>query len=178
MNRALGFALLAGFVLGSVSCSQARPAASARRPRFQSVTLLMRHRVFHDFQDQRAVRLGQDFLLGDTDYSGRVIEYVPDFEMDLNTRRTFSRSDQPNNPAFKIVVRKGKVPQDTSWAFLNMPPHFGRRAYYAFQVVRIDFADHAPLLADTNSVAPTTPPTRAVPPLRGDSASMDTASHR
>jgi hypothetical protein len=178
MTRAFGFALLTGFVLGSAVHAEAGPAASSRGPRFQSVTLLMRHRVFHDFQDRRRVRLNQDFLLGDTDYSGRVVEYLPDFEMDLDTRRTFSRSDQPNNPAFKIVVRKGKVPQDTSWAFLNMPPHFGRRAYYAFQVVRIDFADRAPLLADTNSVAPSAPPAPAVPPMRGDSASMDTARRR
>jgi hypothetical protein len=133
----------------------------------------MRHRVFHDFQDLERVKLNHEFRLGDTDYSARVVEYVPDFQMDLQTRKVVSRSSQPNNPGFKIIVRKSGVPQDTSWAFLNMPPHFGRRAYFAFQVLRIDFADHAPMLADTTAAAPA--PARPAAP---DSAARDTARPR
>jgi hypothetical protein len=76
--------------------------------------------------------------------------------MDLKRRRIFSLTDQPNNPAFKIIVRKGKVPQDTTWAFLKSPPHFGARSYFAFQVLRVDFADRPPLAADTTAAAPKT----------------------
>ncbi len=126
--------------------AQGRPAA---KPRVKTVTFSIRHRVFHDFRDLQTVRLNQDFILGDTDYQARIVRYVPEFEMDLASRKVVSRSDQPRNPAFEVIVRKGGVPQDTTWAFLNMPPHFGRRSYFAFHVVRIDFLGHEPMVADT-----------------------------
>jgi len=160
-----GLALLAGLVTMSLAHAQSAAPPAARGPRLDAVTLLIRHRVFQDFADVQKVRLNQDFILGDTEYTGRVVQYVPDFEMDLSTHRIVSRSEQPNNPAFRVIVRQNKVPQDTSWAFLNMPPHFGRRSYFAFQVVRIDFADHAPVLADTTTHRPAAPP----PPARPDS---------
>jgi len=159
MRHGIAFGLLAGLVVMQASHGLAKPEPSSRTPRVDAVTFSIRHRVFHDFRDVQRVRLNQDFLLGDTEYRGRVVQYVPDFEMDLKSRRVFSRSDQPNNPAFRVIVRKGKVPQDTSWAFLNMPPHFGRRSYFAFHVVRIDFLGHAPMLADTTA-APEAPATQ------------------
>jgi hypothetical protein len=145
--------LLVGLLaLPAVAADAPAPGAAAK-PRVKSVTFSIRHRVFHDFRDLQTVRLNEDFILGDTEYRARIVRYVPEFEMDLATRRVVSRSDQPRNPAFEVVVRKGNVPQDTSWAFLNMPPHFGRRAYFAFHVVRIDFTGHEPMLADTVSAA-------------------------
>ncbi len=174
MNRAWGIALVVGSVLGTIAFAQTKPAPASRGPRLQAVTLVIRNRVFHEFEDVERVKLNQEFLLGDSDYSARVVEYVPDFELDLDTRKVFSRTPQPNNPAFKVIVRKGKVPQDTSWAFINMPPHFGRRSYFAFQVVRIDFLDHAPVLADTAAAAPAGTPGA---PARADSASRDSAGH-
>lgn len=145
MRRAL-WIVLAVVAAGSVSVAPARAADS----RFQTVTFRIRHRVFHDFWDQQTVKPNQEFPLGDTEFSARVVRYVPDFQMDLATRRVFSVSDQPRNPAFQVIVRKGKVPQDTTWAFLvSSPPHFGARSYFAFQVVRVDFADRPPLRPDT-----------------------------
>ncbi len=73
--------------------------------------------------------------------------------MDLKSRKVFSRTSQPNNPAFKIIVREKKVPQDTTWAMLHMPPHFTMRSFLAFQVLRIDFVGRPPLMADTTSAA-------------------------
>jgi hypothetical protein len=123
--------------------------AAPRGPKLDSVTLVIRHRVFHDFRDAQTVKLNQDFILGDTDYSGRVVRYVPDFSMNLETRQITSMSEQPNNPAFQIIVRKKGVPQDTTWALFRMPPHFARKSFFGFQVVRVDFVDHAPMVADT-----------------------------
>jgi len=31
------------------------------------------------------------------------------------------------------------------WALLNMPPHFARKSMLSFKVLRIEFADHAPV---------------------------------
>jgi hypothetical protein len=124
-------------------------AAPAQRLKVKTVTLRMYHRVFHEFRDEARVGLRQDFPVGDTDYSARVVEFVPDFALDLEKHKVISRSSEPRNPAFHIVVRKQGVPQDTTWAFLNMPPHFARKSLIAFQVMRIDFENHAPVLADT-----------------------------
>ena len=174
MRRPVGLLLLT--VLLATSAGPARPAGgpAARGPRLDAVTLVVRHRVFHDFFDVQRVKLNQDFILGDTDFTGRVVQYVPDFEMDLASHRIVSRSEQPNNPAFRVVVRQNKTPQDTSWAFLNMPPHFGRHSYFAFQVVKVEFLDRAPLVADTTSRAPAAPAARpradssAAPPAPRD----------
>ena len=127
------------------------PARSQRSYRFDAVTLGVRHRVFHDFRDLHRVKLSEEFVLGDGDYRARVVQYLPDFQMDLGTRRYFSLSDQPNTPAFRIIVRKGKIPQDTTWAFLNNPPHFSARSYFAFQVLKVELPGRPPLLPDTTS---------------------------
>ena len=162
MRRGLRLGLLAGLLAGSSAWAGGAPASHG--PRLEAVTLGIQHRIFHDFHDVQRVKLNQEFLLGDSDYSARVVQYVPDFEMDLGTRKVISRSDQPNNPAFKIIVREKKVPQDTTWAFLNMPPHFGRRSFFAFHVLRIDFAGRAPLVADTTSEGPAAPRPPSPPP--------------
>lgn len=162
MRVILGIGLVAGLLIVSWAHGLAGPPAGAAR-RFQAVTLGVRHRVFPDFRDQHRVRLNREFPLGDTEYSARVIRYVPDFQMDLERRRVFSLSDQPRNPAFQIVVRRNHVPHDTSWAFLKSPPHFGTRAYFAFQVLRIDFDGGPPLLADSALVGPPAAAGRAAP---------------
>ncbi len=132
-----------------VAGAEAQTRAGGRPARFQSVTLLIRHRVFHDFEDEQTVKLRQDFILGDTDYHAKVVEYVPDFSMDLKSHKVVTKSPDPNNPAFRIIVYQGKVPQDTTWALINMPPHFARKSYFAFRVMRVDFIGHAPVLPDT-----------------------------
>ena len=160
MNRGIWIGLLAGVVVVSWAHAQAKPPGRAGATKFETVTLGVRHRVFHEFRDLHKVRIHRDFPLGDTEYSARVIRYVPDFQMDVERRRVFSLSDQPRNPAFQVVVRKNKTPHDTSWAFLKSPPHFGPRSYFAFQVLRIDFAGAPPLIADSSLVAPHAAPAR------------------
>ncbi len=154
MRRGIWIGLLIGMLVVSWAHGEAKAPAGTRGPRLDSVTLGIRHRVFQDFRDMQQVKLNQDFLLGDTEYSARVIQYLPDFQMDLERRKVFSLTDEPRNPAFRVVVRKNKVPHDTSWAFLKSPPHFGARSYFAFQVLRIDFVGAPPLLVDSSLVAP------------------------
>lgn len=105
----------------------------------KSVTVLMGHRVYPDFRDIQTAPLGKDFQVGETDYTARVVEFVPDFAIDGRTHKVVSRSNVPRNPACRIVVREGRVPKDTSWAFVNFPPHFSKRALISFRVVRIEF---------------------------------------
>jgi hypothetical protein len=157
----LAIATPAASATSGTAAPKSKAKASARGPRFQSVTFGIRHRVFHEFRDLHTVKLNEDFPLGDSEYSARVTRYLPDFQMDLHAHKIFSMSNQPRNPAFQVIVRKNKVPQDTSWAFLKSPPHFGARSYFAFQVLRIDFVDHEPLVADTSATAAA--PTHSMP---------------
>ncbi len=132
----------------------AAAAAKAVGPQLSSVTLIIRHRVFHDFVERSQVRLKQDFPIGASDYSARVTEFVPDFDMDLKTRKVTSRSVEPKNPAFHIVVREKGAPVDTTWAFLHLPPHFTRKSLLAFQVQRIDFVGRPAIVAADSGLSP------------------------
>lgn len=171
MRPGLWLALLIGLTLVPGALGQSKTVASSRAARFDAVTFGIRHRVFHQFRDLQRVKLNQDFPLGDTEFSARVVQYLPDFQMDLESRKVFSLTDQPRNPAFKVVVRKGKIPQDTTWAFLKSPPHFGARSYFAFQVLRVDFIGREPLLVDTMATAPASHGAPPKLPAARDSAS-------
>ena len=171
MRRGIGIGLLIGMLAVPATHGEAKAPAPARGPKLESVTLGIRHRVFPDFRDMQRVKLNRDFPLGDTEYSARVIQYLPDFQMDLERRKVFSLTDQPRNPAFRVVVRRNDVPHDTSWAFLKSPPHFGARSYFAFQVLRIDFVGAPPLLVDSSLVEPpATGRSHPAPPAAKDSA--------
>jgi hypothetical protein len=149
-----------------VGAAPAAPAteASGNRPayRLDTVTLGIRHRVFPDFVDLQKVHLKQRFVVGDTKYTAMVVDFVPDFAMALKSHKVISRSSEPNNPAFKIVVRLAGKAQDTTWAMLRMPPHFARNSMLAFKVARIDFIGRPPLVnADTTGDRPKSAPGRA-----------------
>ncbi|MBI5836550.1 MAG: hypothetical protein HZB25_04835 [Candidatus Eisenbacteria bacterium] len=161
--------ILIGLALSqSVAPSAAAPVARPAH-KLDSVTLGIRHRVFEDFRDLQKVRLKQKFIVGDTEYSASVVEYVPDFAMEMKSHKVISRSAEPRNPAFKIVVRLKGKPQDTTWAMLKMPPHFARNSMLAFKVARIDFIGREPIVnSDTTSdAAPAGGGTRKFPPSGG-----------
>ncbi|HET9251624.1 MAG TPA: hypothetical protein VFP58_05855 [Candidatus Eisenbacteria bacterium] len=153
-RRTLPLALAAAFLVGAAPASTPPSKANpAGKVKLRSVTLAIRHRVFHQFQDKHDAKLNQEFVIGDTEWSARVVRYVPDFAMELKTGKVVSRSPEPRNPAFQIVVRdKGKA-VDTTWAMLSMPPHFTRRSFLAFRVMRVDFDGREPMLADSAAVA-------------------------
>jgi hypothetical protein len=149
---------LAALLASPVPATAATPG---RAPQVASVVLGCRHRVFPDFLEVDSVRVKQAFPVGDTPYSAQVLEFVPDFAMDLKTHKVISRTTEPRNPAFRILVREKGVPQDTTWAFMSAMPHFARKSMLAFQVLRIDFLDRAPMLADS---LPAAAPAKVVKP--------------
>jgi hypothetical protein len=155
----------------------AQSADLAHARKVAHVDLVIRHRVFTDFVDQVKAVPAKPFGVGDTDYSATVIQYVPDFAMDIESGRIYSRTDQPNNPAFKIAVRQKDAPVDTTWALLDMPPHFARKSMLSFQVMRIEYTSGKPLLARVQAPPPATaaktlpaakaPPVAAAPGGKG-----------
>jgi hypothetical protein len=126
-------------------------------PRVLKVSLGVRHRVFADFAERSEATLGKVFQIGDSRYSATVTDFEPDFVIDLPSHSITSRSTEPRNPAFRIIVRDQGVPQDTTWAFLNMAPHFTRNSLLAFEILRIDFADRPPLLRDSTDLGRSKP---------------------
>lgn len=152
-GRAIGAGVLAGLVAGAAVAASAPPGAPTGSAgatgapatavlKLKTVDLHIFHRVFPNFHDHVDASLNKEFRIGDTEYTGTIIRFVPDFTMDLKTGKISTRSQQPKNPAWRIVVRKNGVPQDTSWAFLNMAPHFGQRSLLAFLAVRATFENH------------------------------------
>lgn len=123
--------------------------AAAPAPKLKSVTIAIRNRIFHEFADQQTIPQGKSFIIGDTDYSAKIVQYVPDFAMDLSSGKVLSRSQEPKNPAFKLIVSQKGKPQDTTWAMMSLPPHFTRRSFLAFKVMRIDFVGRAPIVVDS-----------------------------
>ena len=148
----LAGAMLLLFLSGTIGAKPATAPIASHAAPVKTVTLAMRHRIFKNFSDVQTVTLQKEFPVGDSDFSARVIRYVPDFAMELKTGKVISRSNEPKNPAFQIIVREKKVPQDTAWAFLNLPPHFGRKSMLAFKIVRIDLVGAPPVVADTTRV--------------------------
>ncbi len=142
----VGLGLMVALVL-----SGAGPASVVQKLKVKSVTLGMGHRVYTDFYDEATVRLGEEFRVGDSDYTARVTEFIPDFAMEMKSRRVISRSNEPNNPAFHVLVRRNGVPDDTTWAFLDMPPHFAMKSMLAFKILKIEFDNHAPIAAKRDS---------------------------
>lgn len=127
--------------------------AAGKSPGFKTVTLRVGHRVFPNWSEDHTVALREGFQIGDSEMSAEVIRYEPDFAIIGRTKKISSRTSEPNNPAFQIVVYESDAPRDTTWAFLNMPPHFSTRSTVAFKVMRIDFQGRKPLVnRDTTAV--------------------------
>ncbi len=124
------------------SAPAARPAPGAAL-RVSKLSFTIGHRVFTEFRDQVSVKLHESFRAGDSEYSAKAVEFQPDFTMDLKSRKVTSRSSEPRNPAVRVIVWKNGVPQDTSWAFLNMPPHYARNSMLAFRLTHVEFENHA-----------------------------------
>ena len=178
-SHTLALGLVCAGVLAGIASAQGAPvktvatpskpanapvAAPAETLRVDRCTLTVGHRVFTDFRDRITVPLHEEVVIGDSDWSAEVVEFQPDFTMDLATRKVGSRSLAPHNPAVRVIVSKGGTPQDTSWAFLKMPPHFGRKSMLAFQLTRVTFTNHAPVEADSALLASPPPHAPMTPP--------------
>jgi len=150
----LGLGLAVGLVVGGTAVAGAADRQAPAAPlKVSTVSFVIGHRVFTEFRDQVTVKMNEDFRVGDSDYSARVVEFQPDFTMDLKNRRVTSRSQAPHNPAVRVRVWKSGAPDDTLWAFLNMPPHFARNSMLAFRLTELTFANHAPVRATEDTTA-------------------------
>lgn len=164
-------------LIGAMAASTSYGAPTTSGPaRVASVTLVIGNRAFPEFADRQQVKLNQEFPVGDTEYTARIVQYVPDFTMDMKTRKVSSRSSEPKNPAFKIIVKQKKVPQDTTWAMINMMPHYTRNSMLAFRVDRIDFIGRAPVVRP-DSTSQMKKPSPMPPPSAPPAPKADQVKH-
>lgn len=93
------------------------------------------NRMFPDWHEDRRARLQQPFVIGDTENSAVVTKLLPDFRIVDGRPKSISKS--MNNPAVRVMVYKGETAVDSSWAFLNFPPHFSAHEFYTFRLQEI-----------------------------------------
>lgn len=115
-------------------------------PTVNTVTIRVRHRVWAKFKEEATVEIGEEFQVGDTEFTALVDRFIPDFAMKMQSKEIISRTPEPNNPAVRIIVMENDEPADTTWAFTQELPHYGRLSLLAFQIIRIDFADREPIV--------------------------------
>ena len=147
------FVGLAVALLAGGAAPAAGPGSPARPLKVENVTLRVLNRVFPDFREEDTVRMREEFRVGDSQYTAKVVEFVPDFSLDLKNHRVVSRSNEPKNPAVRVIVKEKGVPRDTSWAFLNFAPHFATKNILGFQILRIEFLGRPPLVAPDTAAA-------------------------
>lgn len=105
-----------------------------------SVVLFIGNRMFPDFADIMSTPMHRRNTVGDSDFSFQVLAFNPDFFINDSTKTVIQRSDEPKNPAFRIMVYKDNAPVDSSWAFYNLDvPHFSRTSALWFKVLCFDY---------------------------------------
>ena len=93
-------------------------------------------RLYPDWSEEQRLRLHEIFYLGDSEFTARIERFVPDFRMGKKGK-ILNFSEELKNPAAQVVVYNDTTAADTSWAFLNFPPHFSPRSFFTFQLKEI-----------------------------------------
>ena len=97
--------------------------------------LQLGNRLYPEWKEERGVHLHERFIIGDTEYTAMVTKLLPDFRIIDGKPGSLSR--QMNNPAARVMVYRGGSAADSSWAFLNFPPHFSPRSFFTFQLKEV-----------------------------------------
>lgn len=92
-------------------------------------------RLYPDWAETTRVHLHEPFHIGDTEFTGVVSEFLPDFR--IIDGKIVSVTDQMANPAAHVFVHGDSAAADSSWAFLNFPPHFSPRSFFTFQLTEV-----------------------------------------
>ena len=92
-------------------------------------------RLYPDWSDTVEVPIGERFYLGDSEYTAELRRFMPDMRM--KGGEAINVSLELNNPAVEVMLYSGDAVADSSWAFLNFPPHFSADEFFTFQLKRI-----------------------------------------
>jgi len=93
-------------------------------------------RLYPDWKEERRVHIGEHFVLADTKNEAFVEALYPDFRM--VDGKGASIADSLGNPAIRVFVQRDSALVDSTWAFLNFPPHFSPKSFFTFQLKGIE----------------------------------------
>jgi len=93
------------------------------------------HKLYPDWKEEHEVHLNQEFWLGDLPFRGVIRWFLPDFKI-IDGRIT-NASPALENPSIFVVVLGDTAAVDSSWAFLNFPPHTSQTQFFTFQLEEI-----------------------------------------
>lgn len=95
------------------------------------------NRNYPGWREEWQVRLGETFYLGDSKFTARAERFVSDFRIN-DSGEILNYSNELKNPAAQVVVYGDSAATDTTWAFMNFPPHFSPRSFFAFKLLSIE----------------------------------------
>lgn len=81
-------------------------------------------RVFSEtgrFVASISAEAGSESEIAGTPYRVKILRYLPDFSMDLSTRRVISRSQEPRNPALEVELKNETGLSSAFWVFVAYP---------------------------------------------------------
>jgi len=93
-------------------------------------------RLYTEWKEEQTLRIGERVFIGDTEFSAGVEGFLSDFR--LVDGRPVSASSEMKNPAAQIVTFKEGAAVDSTWAFLNFPPHFSPNSFFTFRLLSIN----------------------------------------
>jgi len=132
-------AILFGSLIWSVSSARGdEEAVVPAGPAPDTLTVLgieAGSRLYPDWKESHQVRIGEIFFLGDTPLVASVREFFPDFR--ILEGKPVNWSDSLGNPAAHVFVYADTGAVDSSWAFLNFPPHFSPESFFTFRLTEI-----------------------------------------
>lgn len=121
----------------------------------EAVVVRINHRIYPQFDEVQRVAPGERFQIGDTDFTARIIDFVPDFAIDPETKEIFTRTELLRNPAIKIEVFDDDTKVEELWAFRGEgAPHFSRESMLLFRIEELIWKPGAPV---PDSTGPETP---------------------
>jgi hypothetical protein len=106
------------------------------------------NRMYPGWKETQRVGLNEAFYLGDTEYQATIREFLPDFR--ITDGKVVSITQTLGNPAAHVFVFNDSATVDSSWAFLNHPPHFSPNSFFTFRLQEIiGFESQEPEAATT-----------------------------
>ena len=127
-RRAIGLLVMAVTMLAA--CAGSSPYLK----QVDSVDLIIFHRMFPAYRETTSALPDQTVVFGDEDFTYRVVDFFPDFQMDAQGNVS-SRTDTLGNPAVKVMIFKGRERVEASWAFPGEgPPHFRQTSRFGFRI--------------------------------------------
>jgi cytochrome c biogenesis protein len=92
--------------------------------------------------------------LSGTGITARIFNYLPDFIIDMETRQAGTRSNNPNNPAVKLLLTRGTDTLHNHWLFFNFPEQHAENEVYKAAVSSSELAYYAGIQVRDNPGVP------------------------